>query len=430
MNNHVREHKRSLIFLSAVLFALSFHGLWIVVFFFFIPILILINYTIKLTFFDGMLWGSTFFALHWISLWYVLYWQGSGIVQFFLLLFLLVYCSLYAGFWVISCSWATKNYGAIGWMVTTGLYFYIIHSILLWPFGAFQGYPLSFVLVPLCYRPESLALLVYCNKGVLVLCLILFQYFLVQKNYYLLLLSIFPFLIGPLLHQKQTIPESLKKIQFVFLPEETDTQERMYHAIKQCSNKPNKTFFVFPESYFGTSLTENSYIIKTLHDNCLQEGQTMLFGTGLQKKSKNYNALFLMQYCRIIQTYEKSHLIPFFEYNPYQNNPIGIFTHFFFHKGNPFIAANFLPKAWIVKSIGQFIPVICSELFWHDRTNCFPGLPLICCMNDSYFGPFGFGQIMLLNAQLVAIIEKRFLAYCGSKQAYLIGSNGTILETF
>lgn len=430
MTFDVREHKRSLIFLSAFLYVVSFYGFWITIFFFLIPLLVLITKKIPLYFSDGMLWGFTFFGLHWISFWYVIYWQGSGAVRFLFLIILLLYGSLYAGFWFVSCSWATRNYGLIGWTVSTVFYFYIIDTFLLWPFGILQGYPLSFIVTPLCYCPQLLTALIYCNKWVLVSCLISVHYCVAQKKICLSLFFLIPFLIGPLLDQSKENPEWIKKIQFIFPPKTIDTEERMYHAIKECSTQKDAILFVLPESYFATYLTSESYLIKTLHDNCLQKKQTMLFGSGIEKEGKFYNAVFLVQYCRIIQTYEKSHLIPFFEYNPYQNNQIGIFTHFFFHKGTPFTCAYFCPKVWFAESIGHFIPVICSELFWQSRTNYFPGLPLICCMNDSYFGPFGFQRIMLLNAQLVAILEKRFLAYCGSNQAYIINPDGIILKHF
>lgn len=388
------------------------------------------------TFLNGFLWGVIFWFIHSAGLFCVVYYEGSGSFRLLFPLFFVVYCALYSGFWFWILQKGTHENQTDWYFASiTVLYFWFVDVLILSPFGRVQGYPLAFPLIPVMHIPQLLFCVSYLGKWGTLLCLIILQISLVKgwldRRYWFLLIVIsIPFSVGFFLVPITTVPDWVYNIKFIPLDESVHPHERAQQVATQLADNKVVKLFIFPESYFPFQINQQSNSLKILQNYLLQEQQYAFFGANRLINDHLYNAVFLIDQCRIIQSYEKSHLIPFFECNPYKMSQIRLFFNFFSHKGNTFYRANRNLSAFKIPYLPPFIPLICSELFWLEQVpDTLPGI-LFCLAKDAYFKKSGYKQIMLLCAQFVALTHKRYLAYCASDSAYLINECGIKMYKF
>ncbi len=431
LNKTVRGLKSSLIFFSAVSLGAAFFGFIPGVFYFLAP-LYWLSCKQKLTFFDGFMWGLLFFTIHSFGVFYVVLGQGVGLFRLLCPLLFMSYCALHSGIWF----WAVQKVASCSvftWVLMTVTYFWWIDQGLFWIFGKFEGYLLAFPLVPLMSLPQMAYSISIIGKWGLLICLVIFQVLLVKsiqtrRTIVLTILCLLPFTYGFFVSHTETVPAWVKDTRFVPLPKEPDPYERAVNLVKTLANKPEVKLFVLPETFFPVPLTNKSLIIRILQDHILQNEQLCVVGTHKQINEKLYNSFFVLDQRRIILSYEKTHLIPFFEFNPYNGTPFATLFNFFLHQKVAFSCADSKLSPVCYGDVGPFLPAICSELFCSRGLQKEGEIPFLWIVNDSYFGSTNFPLIMRLLAQFQAISLNQSLAYCASSSAYFIGKNGRILQ--
>lgn len=412
-----------LVLLSAIFFVSAFYGFLCGLFIFLIPL-----YSIflekKLSFSYGFVWGVTFFFIHSFDFFRVVYQQGYGTFRLLYPTLFVLYCSLFPGVWFLTVTYLQKryqNYQKIFWIVGTFLYFLWIDKGLLSPFGRVEGLPLCFVLLPLFYKPVYAQLLGILGKWVSVVMLIMISVVIVEgylkKMAQLSSLLLLFFFTG---EKSEPLPGWFDNVVSITLDRKTTVQERLEIITQGLSEKKNK-LVILPESsisFFNNKGYESVYLLQ----QHMPEASAYIFGTHILKEKKLFNTFIFCDRSRIIHSYEKSHLVPFFEYNPFNIFQYEFLFNFFLHKKMSFTISEKSSIPIKHNQIGPFLPVICSELFWDKQRRKYPQIPLICIANDSYFTGFGYARFMLLAAQLIAITEKRAIIYCSWLQAYFINS--------
>jgi len=427
LKKKIRGSESLLVFFSALVFASSFYGLFYGLFIFLIPLYCLFLEK-KLSFFYGFIWGLTFFAFHSFDFFYVVFEQGYGYFRLLYPTLFVVYCALYPGFWFLILKklqgWYQKDQEFI-WIVVTFLYFVSIDKALLFPFGKIEGLPLCFVLLPLFYKPVLAQLIGMFGKWPVVLGLIIISAVAIEGyskkiwqlvGIFLLLL----FLFSLISNKSEQLPAWFDKVISITFKPTATMQERLNIMTQKLSQEQGK-LLIFPESCVPFCNDTEHYGVSFLQQHLLQDS-LCIFGMHTKKTEKLYNSFIFCDVSRIIVSYEKTHLIPFFEYNPFYFFQYGFYFDFFLHKKKPFTVSKNSPIPVKYNQIGPFLPVICSELFWDKQRRKYPRIPLICIANDSYFTGFGYLQFMVLAAQLVALSEQRSIIYSSWSGAYFINS--------
>jgi apolipoprotein N-acyltransferase len=265
----------------------------------------------------------------------VVFYEGVGWFRLIFPLAFVLYCSLFSGFWFWCLALVKKyRFAESLFFGITFCYFWFVDSFILSPFGKVQGYPLAFPLVPIMKKPELLFLVSYVGKWGMLLLLILLQISLVKgclkKQWFLVTLCcLFPFGWGLFFTPETGLPAWVQKIHFEPLDKAIHQHERAQHLVAKLAGLKNIKLFIFPESYFPFVIDKKSNSLRILQGYILQNEQLIFFGANQIKKSNYFNCALLVDKCRIIYSYEKSHLIPFFEYNPYTMNQIGLFFKIF-----------------------------------------------------------------------------------------------------
>ncbi len=298
-------------------------------------------------FLNGFLWGFWFYFLHSFTFFILLLREGHGQERVFFILtpFIFIgYAALYSGAWFYllhKASFFKQEFlRIVSIIIITLLYFWSIDTFLLCPFGAMEGYPIVFPLVACAQLPKLLYLLPIVGKWFLMICMINIQllsaYFLsiiflsqstFKKKLFLLVLllsSLFPFFIGFALpdftsKQEASTFEFLEKI-VVVVPSDNKDLSPYQRAQDLCQKMeqaqqdfPKVEIFFAPESAFPFCLNEYSTFVSLWTQNVLHKEKYFFCGTHLKKGKNVYNNVVLIHKCRIIQTYVKKHLIPFFE---------------------------------------------------------------------------------------------------------------------
>lgn len=390
----------------------------------------------KLSFLKGLLWGTVFFIIHMAGFFYASYHQANGVWSLLAPLLLVVYCSFYCGLWFwLAQKISRYRYGLVGWLFLSCLYFWWVHCGVLWFTGVWQGYPLSFPLLPLLWLPQIALPINFFGKWATLILSLSFQILFVngvmyhKKWFFGAFLCLVPFLSGFFIKERATVPAWVETLCYIPLqqtqPHWHDTlQELCITVEKRLRSCAGRRCIVLPESALPFSVATNKLALQMLQENILANNNLLFCGGHKKEGGKLYNCFYSIDKRRIILCYEKSHLIPFFEYNPFSK---GLFS-FFLHKKEGFISSEKTKKVASVNPIGDFIPVLCSELFYQERSYLPAHIPLLCLMNDAHFGPTLYGKTMLLYAQMVALQEQRSLAYFSSFSAYFISPKGALIR--
>jgi len=438
--NGFYNHRRlSSVIVSALLGVTAFIepvycGWFIVVFL--IPIFFtVVRYHIDYSFIDGFLWGIIFFSIHMLGVFFVIQEHGYGRFRFMAYVFLIVYCALYAGLWFWCASYLKNKIGVVSWLVVTFFYFYWVQHGILWIFfGYVEGYPLAWPLLPLAHYSWLLYLLPVIGSNVLLILLLsgvmLLVLYLVQKRKIFLfgsLLCTLPFCVGWFKADEKGFPDYVKKCTVVIPCKKGDNpfdcaQEITYQLIDCCQNSPSTKIIFMPESSFPFPLNKYPEILEMWNQNALMDSKILLLGSHRLDECGIYNSLYCLHKSRIIQIYDKKHLIPFTEFVPsIWNSLLG--KTLFLNNKEPFNDSKSKSDFFPISNNLTVVPCICSELFFMNKEPVGPKVPLLCIVNDSWFSKPYFRQLLNLVARYKAQEWQRDIFYISYNFAQCIGKN-------
>jgi len=427
-------HKKSLVplIISAFSLAISFYYCWVMAPLFFAGILYWWFLHNRPTFFNGFLWGVIFFTIHGLGPVIYTYQQAAGWMRFVLPVLYVCLLSLYSGFWFFLMQYL-KGYKPLtrmlGWSSLAVIHFWCINTLALWPLLGLHGQVLAFPLAPLTSILSILSLMFVLTKWGLLFLILLLQVSAIEGWYQkrlLVITAVCVLILGwsVITSKKGTLPEWFKTVSLV--KGRIKERKNPYKAANKLTvemqklilEKPETKVIITPEGYFPFFLKKGRFT-KMWQENVLGLDKILILGAHQKKDGKAYNTLFMLDERRIIQTYEKTTLIPFFESSLYNKK----------NKGNTFYKEaklSFSPSNKTNTPINLygknfFLPVICIELFWLSRSEhkC---MPLICIANDFFLK--SASQILLFSAQVIAITEKRPIIYAANYQSYFIDEKG------
>ncbi len=394
----------------------------------------LLYYTAKrtdITFFEGFVWGCIVFGVQGAGLFYVVFNDGIGVMRLMYPLLFVVYCAFHSALWIKFSQSLTHNYRVVGWIVGAVIYGYYIHWYLLWPLGRVEGYPFVFPLIPLVNVTGIIHPSIWKYPLEMLTALIALQVSFVEgfekKSYWILtFIAAVPLCAGSFISIKKPIkPEWFKCLCYIkpsySRTHSLETAQQLCHTMMNAQTSEFQ-MFITPESVFPFPVQEG--LCTQMWCEYALDNKLFLVSGHALKNNKLYNSVFLIDQCRIILNYNKSHLIPTFE-RTIQEKRFNkrTFFNFFLSKRRNFSRSKNLPPLVSYKSIGPFIPVICSELFWLTRFHS-SIIPAVAVINDGCFGQTRFDYSLLQTARFQALCESRWIVYVGWNYAYFISPLG------
>jgi|GEM_PF-6369334 len=424
-------------FLSGFLLALSFLFPLVIGPLVYVGLLYYKHKTSSNTFFDGFVWGLCFFGLHSAGLFYVVYYDGSGPLRMLYPIVFVVYFALHSGVWLAVTRLVKGDFECAWWILCTLFFAWYLDTYFLWPLGVVEGYPLVFPTIPLVVLSHLIYINLWHSPWELLLCIIFLQVSFVEGFFKKRWWIVTTFCLASMCWGdgkkggvEQPRPGWFGQLQYIRPPKER--YHKLEAAQELCQTmlkKKRESFqlFITPESAFPFFL-QIGPSTKLWQDYALNSA-ALLVSAHKINEGEVYNTVFLISQRRIILSYSKSHLIPLFERTrTKESNKNKDFFKFFLLKGNPFSPSKNQTPLISHSGIGPFLPVICSELFWLKYSLRHPTVPLICVLNDSYFGFTRFSYIMLLSARFKGISQERWIVYCGWNYAFFISPKGLISD--
>ncbi len=415
---------------------------------FLIPLLLCIEKKISIGILTGALWSIIAFFMHAFGILYVVVNYGTNVAIVTCVLFFFgLYCGLYSMIWI----WLLQKkmnsqplLQIVYRVLVTVLFFVAIDRFFLFPLGVIQGYPLFFPLIPLINTLAGVIFIATIQRWLFLIMVVIMQelivYSIVHSQFSRTKISIFIicfttiFLFPPhclFLTQKQLI-EKYDTDSIACIVECKTEKNPQDHAqllyslmVKARQLYPQAKTFIMRESAFPFSLNEHRYAIEMWQKNIMKEGDHIVFGSLWCENDACFNCFFCINECRIMHRYEKTHLIPLFEYIPESLFFKSKLRNLFFQKKDLFSQGFSTSVPLKINDNTLILPVICSELFWNKRskhlhTQC----PLLCLMHDGHFANSGYDALMILMARYKACYEQRTIIYCSYFHALLIGTHG------
>lgn len=176
-------------------------------------------------------------------------------------------------------------------------------------------------------------------------------------------------------------------------------------------NESVATLIVWPETAMSAPLLNNPSAAAALKGVLSQYGQTVYllsgilrFDTGPDGKERYYNSLSLFDKdLREVEAYNKSHLVPFGEYIPWQDliplSPFASFSGFTPGDG---------PQTSLIPGIGGYSPLVCYEIIFSGAVTSAgqdkPGF-IVNVTNDAWYGDSAGPRQHFAQARFRAIEE-------------------------
>ncbi len=192
---------------------------------------------------------------------------------------------------------------------------------------------------------------------------------------------------------------------------------------------------IWPESAVNAYLRLDEPIQRTLFESVKEGNFYLLTGTLDSRKGKDFNSAFLISpEGRIVQTYNKMHLVPYGEYIPGERFP------FLKRLATKFItkAAGFAPnfssgKSWTIFSLpaGNFGTLICFEDIFPKLSRGFTKKGanfLVNVTNDSWFGSSGASQHFAISIFRAVENRRYLLRAANTGVSGVIAPSGKILR--
>jgi len=303
-------------------------------------------------------------------------------------------------------AWLISTFGYFVW-VYTGFFYFIT--------GQWQGYGLALPLVMLMEQPALLGLLPYMHWwGMLVLVLV-FQMCIARKRWGWGVVPLF-FLAGSYFVGSNKGPEILWGQEVVVLEHPfiyPYSYERSYEIADLLRNASvshhSAQVFVLPESAFPFPLNKHDdavalwssidrirqgYLIIGSHYLCVQQGGEHL-----------HNSVYVLHQGRVIYRYDKTALLPFFEY------PCGIAYSPFLEQKESFMSACSKSEGVILPGLDKVTFRVCSELLW-DMPG---GERVVALVHDGHYRYAYFPRLFRSFVFFKAFEKRSSVLYCGWK---------------
>ncbi|HEB41490.1 MAG TPA: hypothetical protein ENI08_00530 [Candidatus Dependentiae bacterium] len=248
------------------------------------------------------------------------------------------------------------------------------------------------------------------------------------------LLCLLPFLGGKFLVQHaDDIPSYLSKIGYVRPPKSEayplDVAQEIQGAITDLlQQRSDVNCIVMPESSYPFPLNEDQDMIDLWCDNALPDDVSLLIGAHRREQHALHNCVYLLNQGRIVNFYDKRHMMPFVEKVPSLWNIFTCFYTLFLQKNREFSPGNRPNVLFTLSNNVTFVPRICSELFFDTTGNrdhiIQKDIPMLLVVNDSWFLGEYMRNLICLYAKLKAIEEGREILYVGHYHALWINRTG------
>lgn len=438
---------------SALLYALPFwytQHFWFLIFLFPVPLLF---YTLhkKATFWHGYLWALLSFSFHSAGIVFGIIHMASiennSFIKLLPPLLIIFYTPLYAGI-LFFCAqkiidaFSVKNIllKSIAWLFVLWAYFYIIDTAFLCIGGIKEGCMLMHPLLILAHKPKLLWLLPWLGKKFLSFLFFLPAMFLTiwlinKKKIYLLLFftSLLPWLISWCTPQPiiQT-PKWLNRI--VSLPITFHANKNLesmilaaqYEFKKIVHHHSDKDIIIIPESsFYDCKIPEHNHVLSQWSKNYLGKPIHIFLGTFNKQHHQYHNALIWIFNGQLIECFNKRHAMLLSERLPDWLDVNWIRNRYFKNTSPIQAATNIRPLLKLSDNIA-FVPYICSELFFNQRTDDhYPTYPILAVCND-HWAPLKHTKYQLyLAAQFKTVEWQRPIIYISYQHATYFMTNGS-----
>jgi len=409
------------------------------IFIFLVPIfyaLFALDY--RMSFKDGVAWGSIFYIVFFFDISLLIVYKGIGIVRFFAALFLIIYGMSITGCWFFLahtlCSFSKKNSTLIAiicWSITTVLYTLFIEHLFFCIFGRWEGMILQSFVLPLTIRSQWLYYCSFIGTDLFFCCImalnILGAYALSSARYLLLGFSLFVlvalFCAAGLLKEEEIAQSWIRQIGCIVVDTDkhtvTNAAEQIMNALHNFQKLfPQCCILLMPESSFSFPLNQLKKYL-SLWD-C--SSKLLLIGSHRYEENRLYNTLYCIKEGAIIDFYDKNHRMVFTEQIPPLWADFPGADTLFLSNAVPFCAGS--SKNIInLPALGAVRPLICSELFFNAKQLKSEQIYL-CLVNDSWFFSSYLSNLMVLQAKTVAITKKSIVIYCSYRHQLLITARG------
>lgn len=377
----------------------------------------------------GYLWGCIFYAGH-------LAWLAR--IMPIAYIFITIYLSLFSGLWLWSKQQLIDRYvinhnhnqqdknvaWCLTWIISTVSFIYLTTSCSFAIFDCFEGYFLSNPLLPLTFLPCFIKPIAYIPQFIywaVIISINLIFYSLLNKYDSNALIFIVLLFLFPLLVSRYEDCSYIDKDDFLYIQpywnEQNLTASQKFYAISRELDQiacmcPSIKYILMPESSFSHDLIVWSDKLDAW-TSLFSKRTCILIGAHRKDKdhSKIYNTLFYIQDGRIVDWYDKQHLVFFTERQPrifkaiFGSRILDLFSYHEFSYPDNDQADN--------KIIAGFQPAICSELLCNMkkfRANA----PVLFICNDSLLHYSYAIRLAKCAAQLVAMQHKVQIFYVGS----------------
>jgi apolipoprotein N-acyltransferase len=447
-------HIWTLVALSALSYALAFilpHLWWLT----FVAFFLLFHTALRfpLSFKEGLLWGTLFFALQESGIFYSLAYMAQGSFYSLLTLGLTIVCvifyqALYSGLWfslthLLVSKRTSVFYKLALWVITSRLFITFIDHYVLWIFGVIEGYPLAHPLLPWAQQPFLLSLLPTLGKKTLTLIFLssaaLSAYALTLSKpltrLALLILACSPWIISYVLYHPSTkAPPWLSTLavlpQSFYNPsDEAKTIKDVAHKLRTIAMKyPAIQVILLPESALYLCDLSTRTDLSLWNSKNLGRPLHILIGALYKEQALSYNTIYWIYDGAIKGRFCKKHALLLTERLPSWalQSPV---QDLYYANNRPFItpSCNKRPLFTISDTI-QLVPYICSELFFKEHPDdTFKDATIASFCNDTWIEASYVERLMRLMHQFRAIEWQRAILYIDYTHSTLYDSTGMAL---
>lgn len=383
----------------------------------------------------GYVWGLIFYAGHLFWFGYIIQSRGQGDARMIIYVITVCYFALFSGFWfwfknqldyrLVSRFKDPKGKcWALGctWVISTVTFMYLTCYCSLAILDCFEGYPFINPLLPLVSWEWYVAPICYfgaVNCWIIIVLVNLTIARLLKKVDAKSLIFIVVLFCIPALFQPPLKKNIINKNEIAYLkPSWNDmnltTSQKFYQISRQLDyvvlDNPKIKFIVIPESGFPHNLLDWESRLHAWTSLC-GDDVSIFIGSHRYDGNKKYNCLYQIQNGKIINWYDKQHLVPFVERIPWLISKISLFEGLFTDHQNVFS----YPTIHQSSVMAGFQPCICSELFFENKKAA-QGSPVLFICNDAWLGLSYAQELAKRSAKLYSLRYQVTVLYVGSQE--------------
>lgn len=419
----------SLIYLGAYIYPDYLH---VGVFLWMLPLLVT-NKDNVYGFKAGCVWGLIFFGGHLAWLASIVYVKGQGDGCMLVYFAAVAYFSLFSGFWLwftqlLVYRWVSKiknlNRKCVAlcctWVISTVTFICITCYCSLAIFVCLDGYPFIHPLLPLVSWTWYIRPVAYFGTIAYVIIIVVVNVT-VASLYrkvdgatliFLLMLLGFPALFQPPLYKVNVHTSEMVYLQPAWNDTRLPSAHMFYEIARQLDclalHNPHVKFVLIPESGFAYNLLDWRNRLDAW--TSLFDDVTIFIGAHRHDKGKVFNSLYQINNGKIINYYDKSHLVPFVERMPDWVSWIPVFNCVFTTHDQVF-SYPIQDQAHV--DVAGFQPFICSELFFEGKRPV-QDKPILFICNDSWLALDYAKQLAKRSARLYSLRYQLPIVYVGS----------------